>query len=446
MTYHSWQWDIAIFHHSGRDNQHLLSNVFWSLQGFPGDLARSLGEDATLANILQTLDEHYAIVMTFDTLSKELYSLKQGSGENVAKFGLCLLQQVQILQSEYPGRIQQEHVEEIKWDCFYEGLSPEYRCMLAHKVDAKHPASYSNLLLAVWKLEWQPETRDPLLLKTTMIGGLNVTQPQASGNLFPSRKLKGNCTFMAPSTIVESIGTEGDSTAGKGGEEEVESTGGELETPGEIGGTEQPLSYIIWFANAVKLYQKKNQNWLGAAVLTIWWKIVQRISARSPEKWVKNQQSLNWHPWLRLSEPKDVPKSSLLEPQPTQSVEQTWEHSWGLDWCWGQLGSFDSGSTINAVTPEFVDIHSLDIGSLSDLSDGTLGINGFGVVFSWPLGYVVIKVQVKGVQGYDKNQVVLVIPDSIGFGSWVHPPSIRSSTWSRKVKLMSCQFPWMDQG
>ena len=62
----------------------------------------------------QTLDEHYGVVMTFDTLSKELYFLKQGSGENVAEFGVHLSQQVLILQLEYPGRIQQDHIEEMK--------------------------------------------------------------------------------------------------------------------------------------------------------------------------------------------------------------------------------------------------------------------------------------------------------------------------------------------
>ena len=49
-----------------------------SLQGFLGKLARSLGKDATLSDILQTLDEHYGVIMTFDALSKELHSLKQG--------------------------------------------------------------------------------------------------------------------------------------------------------------------------------------------------------------------------------------------------------------------------------------------------------------------------------------------------------------------------------
>ena len=64
--------------------------MFWSLQGFLGDLARSLGEDTTLNNVLQMLDEHYGIVMMFDAFSKEIYSLKQGSGGNVAEFQVCL--------------------------------------------------------------------------------------------------------------------------------------------------------------------------------------------------------------------------------------------------------------------------------------------------------------------------------------------------------------------
>ena len=127
VTYYLGQWDRAIFCHLGWDDQHLLPFVFWSLQGFPGDLARSLGEDATLNDVFKTLGKHYSIVMAFNTLSKDLYSLKQGSGENVAEFGVHFSQQVQILQSEYLGRIQQEHIEEIKQGHFYEGLNPKYQ-------------------------------------------------------------------------------------------------------------------------------------------------------------------------------------------------------------------------------------------------------------------------------------------------------------------------------
>ena len=117
---------MAIFKQSVWDDLHLLPYIFCSLQGFPGDLARSLGEDATLSDVLQTLDKHYGVIMTFNTLNKELYSLKQGTGEIVAEFGVCLSQKVQILQSDYWGRIQLEHIEEMKHDHFYEGLNPEY--------------------------------------------------------------------------------------------------------------------------------------------------------------------------------------------------------------------------------------------------------------------------------------------------------------------------------
>ena len=57
----------------------------------------------------------------------------------------------------------------------------------------------------------------------------------------------------------------------------------------------------------------------------------------------------------------------------------------------------DSGSTINAVTPEFVKACSLDMGPLSNLVGGTLNINGFEGLFSQPLGYIIIRVQVEGV-------------------------------------------------
>ena len=142
---------------------------------------------------------------------------------------------------------------------FLQGLNPEYQCMLAYTVDGEHSTSYCNLLLVAQKLERWAGTRDPLFPKSTTTGRSNVTQPQAPGNLFPSRNLKDNCTFMVQSAIVGSIGTEGNSSVKLEGEEEVESSEGEdQETPNEIGKADQLISYIIHYANTVKLYQKKN--------------------------------------------------------------------------------------------------------------------------------------------------------------------------------------------
>ena len=49
-----------------------------------------MGEGVIRGDVLQMLDEYYGIMMTLDTLSKGLYSLKQGMGENVAEFGVPL--------------------------------------------------------------------------------------------------------------------------------------------------------------------------------------------------------------------------------------------------------------------------------------------------------------------------------------------------------------------
>ena len=48
-----------------------------------------------------------------------------------------------------------------------------------------------------------------------------------------------------------------------------------------------------------------------------------------------------------------------------------------------------------------------------------MGINGFGGLFSQPWSYIILRVQVEGVRGYDEDQVALVIPDSTAFGSQV---------------------------
>ena len=148
----------------------------------------------------------------------------------------------------------------MKWDHYYEGLNPKFRFMLAHKVDGDYPASYSDLFLAAQKLERQNKATDPLLPKTTTAGGLNITHSQTPVNLFHSCKLKGKLTFTAWSVTVEGNKVGGDSDAKPEWEEEVQSSAEDPKAFSGLGGTDQPISYIVHFANIVELYQKKTQN------------------------------------------------------------------------------------------------------------------------------------------------------------------------------------------
>ena len=261
VTYCSWWLDVVIFCWSGWDDQPLLPYTFCSLQGFLGDLAQNVGKDVVLNDVLQILYEHYGVVMTFDALRKELYSIKQGLRENVAEYRVLLLQQFQIIKSEYMGRIWPERVEEMKHDCFYEGLNPKYQWMLANKVDSKNPAGYSDLLLATWKLKRRAKPRDPLPTKTAVTSGSNTIHSQTPGNLFPSHKLKGNCTFTTWAVTIESVKGKADSSTKQKEEGEMEpSADEEFKVLGRAEETDQPMEYIIHFTKAVDLYLQKNRS------------------------------------------------------------------------------------------------------------------------------------------------------------------------------------------
>ena len=145
-------------------------------------------------------------------------------------------------------------MEEVKWDHFYEGLSPEYQQMLSHKVNGENPVTYSKLLLASQKLERWAEARDPLLLKTTTAGSSNVTHSFSQGNLFPSRKVKGSHTFTTQSAAVGDQETEEDSDPKPDRERMPSPLLRKTGTTGEVGNVDPSLGYIAWFANAVELY------------------------------------------------------------------------------------------------------------------------------------------------------------------------------------------------
>ena len=84
---------------------------------------------------------------------------------------------------------------------------------------------------------------------------------------------------------MERIGAEEDSGVKPEGKEEADSSDGEdPETLSGTGGADQPVSYIIHFVNAVKLYQKKIEIVSDVVVLNTSWEISWRISARLPKE------------------------------------------------------------------------------------------------------------------------------------------------------------------
>ena len=81
------------------------------------------------------------------------------------------------------------------------------------------------------------------------------------------------------------------------------------------------------------------------------------------------------------------------------------------------MALLDNGTQINTITPKYVNDHSLQMGLITDLLGAKIACMGLGNAYTRPLGYVIIGVQVDGVQGYDEDQIALVIPDLSNFAA-----------------------------
>ena len=78
-----------------------------------------------------------------------------------------------------------------------------------------------------------------------------------------------------------------------------------------------------------------------------------------------------------------------------------------------------NSAQVNTSMPRYINEHSLQMGPITDLVGSKVACVGLGNAYTRPLGYVLIWVQVDGVQGYDEDQIALVILDFSNFATRV---------------------------
>ena len=79
------------------------------------------------------------------------------------------------------------------------------------------------------------------------------------------------------------------------------------------------------------------------------------------------------------------------------------------------MALLDNGAQVNTITLRYVKECSLPVVPITDLMGAKVACVGLGNTYTRPLGYVIIRVQVDGVWGYDKDQIALIIPDFSNF-------------------------------
>ena len=108
----------------------------------------------------------------------------------------------------------------------------------------------------------------------------------------------------------------------------------------------------------------------------------------------------------------------------------------------------DNGTEINTIMPNHVKDHSLEMDQSWTLLAQGLCV-GLGNAYTHPLGYVIVQVQVDRVQGYDEDQIALVILDELKFAEWV-PIILGAPTISYIMNAMkereidALAMPWVN--
>ena len=71
----------------------------------------------------------------------------------------------------------------------------------------------------------------------------------------------------------------------------------------------------------------------------------------------------------------------------------------------------DSGSQVNKITPTFVQQYGFPVLPLEDLVNHPLNLVGLGRKRTSPLGFVILRMQVREIAGYDEDVVFLMVPN-----------------------------------
>ena len=80
-------------------------------------------------------------------------------------------------------------------------------------------------------------------------------------------------------------------------------------------------------------------------------------------------------------------------------------------------------------------IDILQAGPITNLKGAKITCMGLGNTYTKPLGYVIIQAQVDGVQGYDEDQIALVILDFSNFVAQI-PVTLGTPTISQVLNMM----------
>ena len=370
-----------------------------------------MGTDITLDNMLTILDELYNNVKALDALNQELFQLQMADKETVSDWAVCLSRHLQVLAASFPECFSPTCVAKLKCDCFYSGLPKHLKAIMAYLKASPEEKSYSDYLQAAREAE--KEDSMELSQSPQCLAADNTAKPRVTSS-FLLQKLKG--TQPALKTPEVHLAHLEEESAKK--DKEVES-----EDPDVLNGVTE--EFMVHLARAIKDGQVEEEHCYHCSSLEHFIHDCPLVKACGSKYTFELQRGDGTREGsLGPSDESDYAQNPpgggpqgigwctqtpFLNPEPFQhwyGVENVAKVKINGESCMTLL---NNGVQINTITPSYVKSHSLEMGLITDLIGRRVAWVGLGNAYTWPLGYVIVKVQVDGVQGYNKDQIALVV-------------------------------------
>ena len=336
---------------------------------------------------------------------------------------------------------------ELKHNHFYGGLPKHLKAMVAYLKTSSQEKMYSDYLWAVREAK-KEDSMEPSWSHT-----INNTAKPKSTSFFPLQKLKGTQSALEIATVCL-VHVEEESTK--------KDEGVDSEDPDGIEGVME--EFMVCLVRAVKDTQKEEKCCYHCSSLDHFIHDCPLVKASRTNSHLNHNEGmvpkkgagpLRWkwahpqHPQRECPRHRAMYTDFLLECWSLPVMAWGWECSQG-EGQWRELyGLLDNGMQINTITPSFVKRCSLKVGLITDLVGRWVTCVGQGNAYTWPLGYVIIWIQVEGAQGYNEDQIALVVPDLSNCAVWV-PIILETPTISWVVNVMkereieALVMPWVN--